>query len=205
VGQNSQQALSLAGGFAACAYSAAQHPLELRDGALDLPAVGVDTLRETSAHLAPISAPGRSRAAPPWVKRNDRGADAELLSAEAVVMLAIVGGVSQQPVEGNLLGRQDHGGGELRGVVAGASTDHGAREQMGSGVATHSQLGPASTAEGFVPLPVDVVGAGISALQPGRVERPFGTLVDQAEGVGPLEDGPEHGLKSPFFSNRFSA
>lgn len=205
MGQNSQQALSAPAGFAAGAHSAAQYPLELRDGALHLPSVGVDTPRETSAHLAPISPPGWSRAATPRVKGNDRGADAELLSAEAVVMLAIVGGISQQAVEGNVLGRQDHGWAELRGVVAGTSTDHGAREQMGAGMATHSQLGPAAPAEGPVPLPVDVVRAGMSALQAGRVQCPFGTLIDQAEGVGPLENGPEHRLKSPFFSSRFSA
>jgi len=203
--QNSEQTLSAAGRFTAGAYSAAQYPLELRDGALDLPPVGIDTLRETSAHLAPISAAGRSRAATPWVKGNDRGADAELLSAQAVVMLTIVGGVSQQPVEGNLLGRQDHGSGELRGVIAGTSTDHGAREQMGSGVATQGQLGPASAAEGPVTLAIDVVRAGMSALQAGRVERPFGTLIDQAEGLGALENCPEHRLKSPFFSSLFSA
>lgn len=205
MGQNFQQTLSAPGGFAAGAHSATQYPLELRDGALYLPPVGVDTLRETSAHLAPISPPGRSRAATPRVKCNDRAADSELLSAEAVVMLAIVGGISQQAVEGNVLGRQDHGWGELRGVVAGTSIDHGAREQMGAGVATQSQLGPAAAAEGPVTLPLDVVRAGMSALQAGRVECPFGTLIDQAEGVGPLENRPEHRLKSPFFSSRFSA
>ena len=205
MGQNSEQTLSAPGGFTAGAYSAAQYPLELRDGALHLPSVGVDTLRETSAHLAPISAAGRSRVATPWVKRNDRGADAELLSAQAVVMLAIVGGISQQAVEGNLLTRQDYGSGELRRIVAGTSTDHGAREQMGSGMATQGQLGPASTPEGPVTLPLDVVRAGMPALQAGGVQCPFGTLIDQAEGVGPLENAPEHRLKSPFFSSLFSA
>lgn len=203
--QNSQRTLAAAARFAAGAYSAAQYALELRDGALHLPAVGVYTFGETSAHLAPISALGRSRAATPRVKRNDRGADAELLSAQAVVMLAIVGGISQQAVEGNVLGRQDHGCAELRGVVAGTSTDHRAREQMGARMATYSQLRPAAPAEGPVTLPVDVVQAGMSALQAGRVERPFGTLIDQAEGVGPLENASEQRLKSPFFSSRFSA
>ena len=205
MGENLQQALSAPGGFAASTYSAAQYPLELRDGAFHLPAVAVDTLGETSAHLAPVSAPGRSGAATPRIKGNDRGADAELFSAEAVVVLAIVAGISQHAVEGNVLGRQDHGWGELRGVVAGTGTHHGARKQMAAGVTTQSQLRPTSTAEGPVTLPVDVVRAGMSALQAGGVERPFGTLVDQAEGVGALENGPEHGLKSPFFSNRFSA
>ena len=203
--ENSQQALSAPAGFTAGAHSATQYPLELRDGALHLPAVGVDTLRETSAHLAPIPALGRSRPATPRVKRNDRGADAELLPAQAVVMLAIVRGISQHAVEGNVLGRQDHGCAELRRVVAGTSTDNGAREQMGSGVAAQSQLRPAAPPEGPVTLSLDVVQAGMSALQPGRVECRFGTLIDQAEGVGPLEHAPEHGLKSPFFSSLFSA
>ena len=85
-----------------------------------------------------------------------------------------------------------------------AANDNGAK-QVGFGVADDGQLRPATTGELIVALAVNVVGAGVSALKAGGVNSAFGTFVYETEGAGPLEDGTEQWLKSPFFSRRFSA
>src|SRR3954451_43725 len=68
---------------------------------LRVPALMVQGARETPAHRAPV---GRLRPAPPGVarvERDDALAQAQLLAAEAVVVLGVVARVRQRRVEGH--------------------------------------------------------------------------------------------------------
>ena len=139
------------------------------------------------------------------VERDDRRADSEPFSTEAVVVLAVVGGISDQAVKGNVQGRLRHGLGKLRRIVAGSSTDHRGSKQMAAGVTYDGHLGPASASEAFVAPALNLIGTGVSALRTAGVDGPFRALIDQADGAGVVENGSQELLESPFFSRRFWA
>jgi hypothetical protein len=60
--------------------------LGAREGALRLPALAVDPLEEPPLHLPAVAALGPPAAPIPPVQRDDRGADARVLAAEAVAI-----------------------------------------------------------------------------------------------------------------------
>ena len=203
--QDSEVAFAVLGLVASSAQRRTEEPFVPRDRAFGLPSVIVDTLGKALLHLPSVLGRGTFVARTPLIQGDHRGADAESLSAEAMIVLAVVGGVGQKPIPAHVAGGLEHGFGELRGVVRGTSAGNGARNQVGPGVTNDGQLGPAKAAEMPVALALHVVGAGVPGLKTRGVNGALGTLVDQAQAVGAPECGCKQLLESPFFSSRFSA
>jgi len=203
--QDSEVAFAILGLVASGAQRRTEEPFVSRDRAFGLPAVIVDTPGKALFHLPSVLGRGAFVAGTSLVQGDHRGADAELLSAEAMIVLAVVGGIGKKPVPAHVASSLDHGFGELWGVVGRTSAGNDTRNQVGSGVTDDGQLGPAKAPEVPVALALHVVGAGVSGLKTCGVNGPLRTLVDQAQAVGAPECGCKEPLESPFFSSRFSA
>jgi hypothetical protein len=203
VGEDAKQAFLGLGLGRAGAQGRPEQALVAADGALDLPPLPVDAPEEPPGHLRAIAA---SRLAPgaAVVQGDERQADAELLAAEPVVVLGVVGGVGQEPVEMDALGRLPHGRGEVRGVVARAPAREAAGQKVRLRVADQRELRPRGPAPQAA-ASVQVVEARLAALQARRVDRRLGPLVDEPQPAGPQEGGSKEGVESPFFSSRCCA
>jgi hypothetical protein len=42
----------------------------------------------------------------------------------------------------------------------------------------------------------------VTVFQPGGIDGPFGFVLQESEFTGPLENGSQEAIKSPFFSSR---
>jgi hypothetical protein len=74
----------------------------------DLPAMAEEFAEETSVHLSAVAALGRLSSSS-GIYRNDRLADAQDLPAQLVVVLSIVGGISQKTIIVNDLSTLKYG------------------------------------------------------------------------------------------------
>jgi len=205
VSQNSQMTFTILGRLGPGPQGRAEQTLVSRNRALDLPAVLVETVVKTPFHLSAVFGRGPFVSAAPGVQRDQRGADTKLLSTQAVIMLTIVSGIGNEPIKAHIACRLDHRLSELGRVVGGTPSHDDSGNQMGLAVTDDGQLWPATPAELLVALAVNVVGAGVSALQARGVDGPLGTLVYQTKGAGALENCSKQLVKSPFFRRRFSA
>jgi len=203
--KNSQQAFAVLGQLARGPQGGAEEALVSGNSAFDLPAIVVHTFVKAPLHLSPVFCGGPRGASASGVQRDYRGTDTKLLTAEAVIMLTIVGSVGKEPIKWKVPCRLDHRVRELGRVVGGTPSRDDRGNQMSLGVTDDGHLWPAATTELLVALAVNVVGTGVPVLQSGGVNGPLGTLLYQAEGAGALEDCSEEVVKSPFFSRRFSA
>lgn len=182
--QDSEVAFAILGLVASSAQRRTEEAFVPRDGAFGLPSVIVDMPGKAAFHLPPVWGPGSFFARASWVQGDHRGGDAESLSAEAMIVLAVVGGVGQKPIPAHVAGGLDHGFGELGGVVGGTSAGNDTGNQVGSGVTDDGQLGPAQATEALVALALHVIGTGVPGLKTCGVDGALGTLVDQAQAVG---------------------
>ena len=108
-----------------------------------------------------------------------------------MVMLSVVGCVSQKPIQSQVLRGQSQGLGKLWRIIAGASADHRRDKQVAGGMANDRQLGPTMTPEPFISYTLNVIRAGVSALQAGSVNGPFRALINQAALAGVTENCPK--------------
>ena len=122
-----------------------------------------------------------------------------------MVVLAVVAGIAQQAVDGQVVNRLPDGIGKLWRVLTGPLTDHHRCEQIAVCLTDHRQLRPTGTEKPLVSDAVDVVLRDVTTFQTGGVDGCFGLLVDQATRFGNTENGGEKGIESPFFSNRLWA
>lgn len=182
----------------------AQEPLVAADGTFDLPTIPVEAPVEATLHLRTILGGGRL-AGPSGVQRDHGGPNAQLLTAQPMVVLGVVSGVGQKTVKGHVGRGLLDGFGELRRIVAGAAADHDASQKVRCGVADDRQLRPLLAPKGPVALAIDIVGAGVPRFKTGGVDGRLGALLDQPSGSGVLEDSSEKRLESPFFRRRLSA
>jgi hypothetical protein len=161
--------------------------LVLAEAALRVPALMVQGAREAPAHRAPV---GRLRPAPPGVarvERDDALPQAQLLAAEAVVVLGVVARVRQRRVEGHEGGRLPHGGGEVRRVLGRAGAGDRAQDQGRVGVDDRRELRPGSPAPPWALCLAAAhaeVGADVPGLEPGGVHRGHRRGVDEAGRAG---------------------
>ena len=204
MGEHAEVALALPGRVGAAAERRAEQALVAREGALDLPALAVLPLGEAPLHLAAVLRL-RPRAAPvAAVQRDHRGADAQVLARQAVVLLAVEGRVAQDPVPADDQAGLPQGRAELGRVVTGAEGDGGRGEEVAGGVAGDRELDPGLGAE--LPAgPLEEIAGGVAALQPGGVDGRLGLVPDQAAlpcARGGLEEEQD---EVPFFSSRRSA
>lgn len=189
---------------AACPQGRAEEPFVAADGAFDLPPLPVEAPGEMPGHLPPILRTRRSVASA-RIQGDHRGADAQFLPAEPVVVFGVVGGVSQQAVETHAGGSLTQRFGELGRVVARTTADHDAGQKVTLRVADHGELRPFSAPERPVAVAIHVVGAGVSSLQARGVDGPLGVLPDQPERCCTLEAGSGKRVESPLFSSRCCA
>jgi len=203
--QDSEEGFTILGLVASSAQRRTEEPFVSRDRAFGLPAVIVDTPGKVLFHLPSVFGRGAFVAGASFVQGDHRGADAESFSAEAMIVLAVVGGVGQKPIPAHVAGSLDHGFGELWGVVGRTSAGDDTRNQVGSGVTNDGQLGPAKAPEVPVALALHVVEARVPGLKTCGVNGALGMLVDQAQAHGAPECGCKEPLESPFFSSRLSA
>jgi len=204
VGQDADQTFVRLSLVVARPQGGAEEAFVAADGALDLPPLPVEPPRETAGHLRPISRLGRPMA-PSLIQRDHREPDTQFFAAEPVVVLGIVGGVSQKAVKPHMSGCLPERFRKLGGVIAGASGHHDAGQQVCGGVADHSQLGPLPAPKRPVAVAINVIGAGMAGLQTRRVDGSFGAFIDQSELSGSLETSSDKRLESPFFSSRCCA
>lgn len=175
-----------------------------RDGALDLPALAVDSAKEAPFHLASIFCRG-PRSGSSFARWNDGATNAELLSTEHVVVFGVVAGIGQEPIEMDVRGRLPQGRGELRRVLRGAETHEGAGQQVALAVAHQRQLRPVQAGEAFLPATPDVIATHVAALQPRGIDDALGAFADQRTPVRPLEDDSLEKNEGVFFRSRRSA
>ena len=204
MGQDADQAFLRLGLLTVGPQARAQEPLVTADGALYLPPVPIDAPVKPPGHLRPIPALGR-RMGPSLVQGDQRGANAKLFAAQPVVVLGVVGGIGQQPVERYVPCGLFEGLWKLGRIVAGSLCDHHPGKQVRGGVADYGELGPPAAPKRPVAVAVHVVGAGVSGLQARGVDGPFGTLVDQSQLPCALETSSDKRPESPFFSSLFCA
>ena len=178
----------------------AEEPLVAADGAFDLPAVAVDVPGETPLHLCPIPRLRRPMA-PALIQGDHRGPDAQLLAAEPVVVLGVVGGVGQKAVKHHMAGSLPERFGKLGRVVAGASRHHHPGQKVRGGVADYRELGPLLAPKRHVAAAIHVIGAGMAGLQARGVNGPFGALINQSELFCSAKTSSDKRLESPLFSS----
>jgi hypothetical protein len=67
-------------------------------GALDLPALAQDSVKETGLHWLTVAALGHFSSSP-GIQRNHRLADAQDLPAQLRVVFSIIGGIGQEAIK----------------------------------------------------------------------------------------------------------
>lgn len=182
----------------------AEEALVARYGAFYLPAVPIEMFMEAALHLCAVFG-RRWFICPSGVQGDHGGSNAQLLAAEPVVVLCIIGCVGQKTVKAHVSGGLFDGFGQLRRVVAGPPADHDPRKQVRSGMTDYRQLRPMLASKGPVALPVDVIRAGVPRFKARGVDGRFGALIYESSGSGTLENGSAKRFKSPFFTRRPSA
>ena len=185
-----------------CTERRAQLPLVLGERAFDVDPLPVDVSRESALELTAIATPG-PLARTTHVDRGHQGANAQELPAEFVMMLAVVSGVGQDLVERHPRSPFHQGRGEVGGVVAGALAHLGGQPKIAPGVAEHRQLGEGARPEvpGVGTLAA-VVETHMPGFVPGRIDRSFGLLLDQATAAGAVGHRVEQSIETPFFRKR---
>jgi len=204
MGQDAQPAFALACDLRAARERRPQAALVPGEGALRLPALPVFPLGEAPLHLPAVLGLGPLAAPVAAVDRDDRGADAEVLAGEAVVLLAVEGGIPEQAIPGDDKAGLSQRGAELRGIVAGADGDGGRGEEVAGGVAGDRELDPGLGAEPAAGA-LEEVARGVPALQAGGVDGGLGLRADQAALLGARGGLEEEQDELPFFSSRPAA
>jgi len=212
VGEHAEVALAFPGWLGLAPQGRAEQPLVPGEGALRLPALAVHPLVPAAArllaealdHLPPVARLGPLAAPVAAVQRDDRRAGAEVLPGQAVVLLAVEGGVAQHAVPADeqrgLL--QDRA--ELGGVVTRADREGGPGEEVAAGVAGDGELDPRLGALGRAG-PDEEVAGGMAALQAGGIDGGLGLLPDQAAALGARGGLKKEQDELPFFSSRAAA
>jgi hypothetical protein len=162
-----------------------------REGALHLPVLPVDPTLPAPAppgaealdHLTPVA---RLRPLPPPdppVQWDDRRADARVLTGQAVVLLAVEGGVGQHTGPVHPQRCLGHGRAELWRVVGRADADGGGGEEMAGHVAGGGQPHP-GVGRLLVACPLEEVLRGVAALQASAIDGGLRFVTDEAAFLG---------------------
>jgi len=175
-----------------------------RKGALRLPTLPVLPLGEMAFHLPAVLGLGPLAPLAAPVDRDDGAPDAQRLTAKAMILFAVEGGIAQDAIpthdERGLVERR----GKLRGIVTRAGADGGRRKEMTAGITDDGEFGPQPGAVRFART-LEEIGRGVLTLQPGSVNRRLGPIVDQAAVLGAHGRLDEEKNDLPFFSSRCSA
>lgn len=183
--------------------SRSQLSLVLGERTFDVDPLGVHMARKAALEGPAVPTP-RPLARASHVDRCHQRADPQKLPAELVMALAVVGRIRQDLVESDSRGAFHHRGCKVGRVIAGAPAYLSGQPQITSRVTQHRQLGKGARPEvpgvGTLAAEVEAYMAGFVA---GRVDRPFGILLDQAAAVGAPGNRVEQSIETPFFKRRW--
>ena len=175
------------------------------EGTLNLPALAVLAAMKAAFHLPPIGRLRPAVARIAGIESDHRRADAQPAASEAMIMFAVIAGIPQQAINGQVPDRLLQSGRKLGRVLTGARRDKRRGQQRGGGVTDHRQFGPAPPPKAAVALARDIVGRDMPALQPCGVNCSFGAGLNQASSLRSAKDGGQQVLKRPFFKSRRAA
>lgn len=202
--QNPQQAFGFLRRPAPRAQGRSQAALMARDGALDLPALTIDSSKEAPFHL-PAVLGGRPRSGASFARGNHRGTNAKFFATQHRVVFRVVTGIGQESIEVDVRRRLAHGRHKLRRVLRGTQAHEGAGQQMTLTVTHQRQLRPMQAGKAFLAAAPDVVAADMARLEPRGIDDALGVLPDQRALVCSLEDDSLEKNKGVFFNSRRSA
>ena len=177
-------------------------PLVLGEGTFHVSSLPVDAAGEATLQCATVAA-FRPGAVSAIVDRCHQGSNAQELPAEGVMVIAVVGGVRQDLVQGDPGRRLHHGGREVRRVIGRTAANLCSEPEVAGRMAEHRELGegvdPELTSVGTLAA---VVEAHVPGLVPGGVDGPFGLVLDQAAAVGGVGNSVEQSIETPFLRRR---
>src|SRR5262245_38300428 len=142
MGQHTEVTFTFTRGIGAATQGRAEQSFVARESAFSLPALTVFASVETSLHLPPVLGLWPLAALATPVDWDDRGADAQILAAQAMIFFAVEGGVTQHAIPRDDQSRLFHGRGKLRPIVAGTRADGGRGEEVAAGVTHNGQFAP---------------------------------------------------------------
>lgn len=171
-----------------------------------MPAAAVDAVEKSCEHLATVFGFWLLVFETARIQRNDGGADAEFVAAQSVGVFCVIGLVGEDAIKVNVFGSLLERRREVGDVVAGSAGGDGAGDEVGMGVTNNAEFGPMSLLKGAgLRAPIEVMGAGVTRIQPRRIDGALGLVVDQVQAACAFEYSLEQDVESPFFSSRFSA
>lgn len=165
----------------------------LAEAAFCVPALIVGGFQKSTAHGATIGRLRPSAAGVAAVEADDRLSHAQLLPAEAVVVLGVIARVAQSGIDVNQARSLAHGRSEVGRVLARTDARHRAEDEMGRHMEDGRQFWPGALPVPLSPASQPEIGAYVPRLEPGRVHRGDRRCIDQAAPVGALD---HHGLSA---------
>ena len=158
----------------------------LAEAALGVPALIVDGFRKMTAHGAAVGRLGPSATGVTAVEADERLSHAEVLSAEAVVVLGVIARVAQGGIDVNQARGLAHGRGEVGRILAWANAWHRAEDEVRVGMDDGGEFRPGALPVPLSPTSQPEIGADVARLKAGRVHSRDGCGVNQAALVSAL-------------------
>ena len=106
-----------------------------------MPSLVIDFFGKMLFHKSAIRTPGPLAAAT-LVQRDNTFCYAKLFTAKAMVVLAVITGIGEHPLETDELVCLSDGGNKFRRIIAGTAAYDTAGKQIGIGETDHRYLGP---------------------------------------------------------------
>lgn len=172
--QDLQARLTLPTSLAAGTQFGTQTPFDLGNDAFDLPALAVAPPGEVSFHLATVASVADGARGVPGVDGEDGQTDAQFFPAQDVKRLGIVGRVAEKRVQAQAACALPDHLGEVGGVVAGATSERQAEDQVGAMLAHERELQPRALPLAASLLSAEEIPAHIARFQARRIHRAGG-------------------------------
>jgi len=211
VGQEAEGDLAVLAMIGAGGESGAEVAFDHAEDRLDLPALAVGFLGESSAHQTTVMAVDWPRSAvfagPSTFGGRDDAADAQALTAPPVEALGLVAGVAEERPELLPLPGLVEGAFVFDGVGLGATVGDDAQDQVTAGIAEGRKLGITGLFVGLMPLAATgEVVRDVARLQTRGVDgRQAADGRDQAEAASLVDGRVEEPREGVFFRKRRSA
>ncbi len=174
------------------------------ENTLDLPALSIQALEESPAHLAPVLR-GRPAARFSPAFDGDKAVGFEFIADEAVEIFRVATAIPQHAPETNApVGFAQHGG-SLQGVARGSQVRVGADKQVGFNIDASREFGPARRMKAVFSPMRTVVKRNLASLESSAIPGDLRPLGDQFVLARNLNRGLQQALEVQFFKRRCSA
>jgi len=131
----------------------------------------------------------------PWVDRDHRRPDRQLVAAQLVVVFGVIGRIRDETVPLRVSGGLANGGWELGRILGRPPTDYAPSDQMGVGIDHPRQCRPASAGKAPVASAPDVVATGMTGFQARGINDPSRSSRQQPKGLHPLPQVARSGIE----------